>query len=319
MTRNRRERDEPILWSYVDTAGLAAFDGSYVSAHDFLGGLAWVRFPNGYGCIGMDGAAAWPQRFPESSAYFDNLAVMRRERCYGYLNPSGQWAIKPTYAQAEPFQEGIGIVREGRMLVLLDRHGRLIAKVAGRLADSYSCGLASILRGRDVFYIDRAGEIALGPYVAGESFSEDLALVEDRGRGCFINTQGEVQFDVACDYTSLYCQDGRICFREGGKYGYLDRRGEVVVPARYDAASDFEDGVAIVKFGDRTGFIDVHGRELSMGRFAWLEMMCFGEGLAGFSYDGVRFGYMDVSGRVIISPRFRRVRRFRNGRAIVCV
>ena len=39
------------------------------------------------------------------------------------------------------------------------------------------------------------------------------------------------------------------------RYGYIDEKGKVIIPFIYDFASGFDEGAAIVKQGDKYGFI----------------------------------------------------------------
>ena len=50
----------------------------------------------------------------------------------------------------------------------------------------------------------------------------------------------------------------------GGKRGYIDKTGRVVIPCKYDQANDFHDGLARVYIGDKGYFIDKTGRELDI-------------------------------------------------------
>jgi hypothetical protein len=47
--------------------------------------------------------------------------------------------------------------------------------------------------------------------------------------------------------------------RVAGKYGYVDETGEVVIPARFDGADTFSEGLAVVLDSGRFGYIDARG------------------------------------------------------------
>lgn len=40
-----------------------------------------------------------------------------------------------------------------------------------------------------------------------------------------------------------------------GKYGYIDRKGNLVVGFQFDAAEDFSEGMAVVKQGEKWGLL----------------------------------------------------------------
>ena len=46
------------------------------------------------------------------------------------------------------------------------------------------------------------------------------------------------------------------------KWGYIDRSGKMVIPAKYDDAGSFTDGRASVELNGRTFTIDRSGREI---------------------------------------------------------
>lgn len=119
-------------------------------------------------------------------------------------------------------------------------------------------------------YIDGDGNVVIPPkYEIAEDFSEGLACVAELGwdKGYkFIDTNGEVVISL---------KDGiRVCgyFHEGlcvvsvdGKYGFIDRTGKMVIPPKFNWASGFDRGRALVSFGesesgDDCGIIDCTGR-----------------------------------------------------------
>jgi hypothetical protein len=52
-------------------------------------------------------------------------------------------------------------------------------------------------------------------------------------------------------------------FLRGGKWGYIDRSGTVVIEPGFDEAAEFLDGLARVKVGGKPGYID------RTGNFVW--------------------------------------------------
>lgn len=89
-------------------------------------------------------------------------------------------------------------------------------------------------------------------------FSEDgLALAVKSGEGiCIIDKKCNVVAELSHDI--IRCglfHDGLALFEDqnDGKYGYINKKGEVVIEAKYDNASVFEEGFAVVVIDSRDG------------------------------------------------------------------
>jgi hypothetical protein len=78
-----------------------------------------------------------------------------------------------------------------------------------------------------------------------------------------------------------YFEDGLARSRVGGKIGYIDRKLNLVIPATYDGAYPFKDGVAVVC----TACTIVSDGIVSDGERSW--------------YEGGQWGRIDRSGRVV--------------------
>lgn len=87
----------------------------------------------------------------------------------------------------------------------------------------------------------------------------------------------------------------------GGKVGYTNVLGELVLPAVFDEGYGFDDGLALVKQGDKYGYINPKGSFVIKPKFedAW----GFWGGRAKFAKAG-KFGFIDKVGKVIIAPKF---------------
>lgn len=115
--------------------------------------------------------------------------------------------------------------------------------------------------------------------------------------------------------------EGLAAVGQGGKWGYIDTTGTLVIPAEWDVPGEFSSGRALVRKAvwNREssrlfwGFIDRRGT--LVGRF--LEAQAFAEGRAAVAIDDGRWGYIDTAATVVIAPQFASVQAFSQGVANV--
>jgi hypothetical protein len=139
----------------------------------------------------------------------------------------------------------------------------------------------------------------------------------------------------------------RACVERDGKFGYIDRDTEEVIPLIYDAAKDFSDGVALVCREGKWGCIDVDGNEVlplqydggvnfvdgygamcREGKYAIIDktgrevtpyiydkvVHPFADGLAMVTIDG-KYGYVDTKGVEVVPVEYLVMGRFCEGLA----
>ena len=112
---------------------------------------------------------------------------------------------------------------------------------------------------------------------------------------------------------------------EEEKYGFKDDAGRTVIPAVYDFALPFSEGLAAVCSGGRmgygkTGFINENGDTVI--DFIYDGARSFSEGLAQVELKtgGVqKTGFIDHSGALVIPMNYNYAMSFRNGLAPVCI
>lgn len=146
---------------------------------------------------------------------------------------------------------------------------------------------------------------------------------EDMGRRrwpvAFLALLGLVAFWWSADAARAAATEVLYPIAIGESHGAIDRSGKVVIPAEYDQPVVFKDGIARVRKGSRTAYLDVAGKRLIEPQ----EMTdaLFTEGLAparGPDAQGKsRMGYLDRNGAWVIPPRFDDAKEFSNGLAVV--
>lgn len=162
----------------------------------------------------------------------------------------------------------------------MDKKGNMVIDYKFYDAKSFSEGLAAVsisnddLDGDNCYgYINKKGEYVIKPqFDDAGSFHEGKAYVgEVIGEGDnfgnkyalkYINKKGEVVIKGDFEYETLDIMqsdfsDGLACVCVDGKYGYIDKNGEMLIKPQYEAARGFSEGLALVFDEDKRSIINV--------------------------------------------------------------
>src|SRR6266446_6978267 len=114
---------------------------------------------------------------------------------------------------------------------------------------------------------------------------------------------------------------------KGGKFGFIDRTGKVVIPIQFDSANNFHEGLALVTMSGKKAFIDMTGK--TVFNAAYDIVNDFSEGLAavnigqkripniGLISNPGKWGYLDRTGKLVIPLKFTHAEDFSEGLAAV--
>jgi hypothetical protein len=87
-------------------------------------------------------------------------------------------------------------------------------------------------------------------FAASLSYGQDLYAIKEEGKWGYINTKGEPVIPPKYEVVGHF-EDGLAPVRLNGKYGYIDSLGSVMIPFQYEFADDFKFGYArVLQFSD---------------------------------------------------------------------
>lgn len=248
-------------------------------------GLCEVKMNDLWGCMDTLGKMILPAEYKHVSVLENNGGIIAKQ-------PQGKSAFFDTKGKIiigwkyEDLQEDDGMI-EGTAadgtIALLDKSGKVLVPEGQYDAIWYPKG------SRD-YLMTRRGDL-YGFLSAG--FKVTLAPVFDEVE--------EPDTDKDGDEARYY---GMRLVKKNGRYGLVDPvRGITIVPALYDDISTFKEGLAVVKDGEKYGFINRSGIEVIPVRFS---MACgFSEGVAAVTEtDEGDFGFIDKEGKLLTGFRF---------------
>lgn len=206
---------------------------------------------------------------------------------YGYINAKGEYVINPQFNNATFFRGDLALVRTTDM--------------------NYG-------------YINKKGLMSIPAiYEDATVFKEGIAwVVKSNGAPSAINTNGETLFTLKQAEDVCNFSDGLAQFSMGNKYGYVNKKGEVVIPAVYTRANPFSEGLAAVSKSDKGGYgyINKSGDQIIKEQFSYAEKFIKGKAIVLFGTSG--WGTIDKKGKYIINPQFRELN-YDGDRYIICL
>lgn len=273
-----QDRGEPMHHNhnvaFIDETGRLAFGQRFWFASDFSEGLAavqlWADDADAAlcGCIDKRGQMVIEQRKVEFLEFSEGRAAVYArigdDQKWGIVDRTGAFVLPLEYDDTNSFSGRLAAVKPlGRDYGFVDRDGNWILEPQFQGVTDFEDGVAGVfVEGEGGFIIDRAGErLARLPsgYDFTEYASEGLFCVI-RGERCgFADLKGNIVTEAIYTDSFYHFSEG-LCAVEtdDGKWGYIDRAGEMVIPPRFRSADDFRGGLAgvnhcgeyINRFGD---------------------------------------------------------------------
>ena len=105
-----------------------------------------------------------------------------------------------------------------------------------------------------------AGRLAIAKkYDGADYFHDGLLLVKLNGKYGFIDKSGNEVIPCKYDYVQGF-HEGLALVKQNYKIGFIDKTGNQVIPCIYDVAWEFLDGLTRVKQNNKWGFVDKNGK-----------------------------------------------------------
>jgi len=312
-------------YGYINEAGKLVIDIQYAYADDFSNGFARIGIPN--------------------QDYSYN---------YGLIDKTGEYVIEPSYSDLRSFSEGYAVVGNTENYIskygMIDEKGKLVIDYKYDYLGDLHDGLAYVYKYNSDDYtykygfINKKGKLVIDykfDYVS--DFSEGLAVVSK------VSANNNYDYDYEYSYEDEYSYNNYT-------YGFIDKKGKLVVDYQYDYASNFSDGMAVVgkyidgvlkyAYIDKTGkitsdwsdilysFVDGYSIKLVDKQFVLIDKnmnqvenkdklkeilvknLYFSEGMALVLKDG-KYGFVNQDGKVVIDFQFTYAGDFYSGSAYV--
>jgi hypothetical protein len=274
-------------WGYVEASGTQRVGARYEEAKPFDDGVAPVKLGGLWGLLKPDGSLEVDFRFEEIGGHEGRYISARDAEGWAVFQDAGSAGESRDDLQMELYTDG---GTDGTLPL------RLYSISEGAVVAAYPDGERLIdLAIRKPFR-------NMAAYYSVRRRSEGLAAAASKADSwSFIDKSGYTVWYFDAYQDAMIFSEGLAPVKRDGRWGYIDRSGGFVIEPRYDAAHPVRDGYAIVRAGDKRGFLK---NDFEQGLVAFIEPQYddasrFSEGLAPVRI-GDKWGYVaDRSGKVI--------------------
>lgn len=206
--------------------------------------------------------------------FFSGLGIVRINKKWGYIDYRGKLVIPAIYDRLKrPTMGLIGACRSdygNRQCGYIDTSGQTVIPFEYSSVEYFSKeqdGLAQVTKGRKHGAIRKDGSVVI-PIIYDKPFiiQDGYVLATLEGRSLVLTTSGEqvlkpydvIAYDV---WGGNIVNKGLFTVASEGKWGFVNTRGEVVIPFKYDERAFFRRRYAIVSRDGEQFRIDRRGVE----------------------------------------------------------
>ncbi len=199
----------------------------------------------------------------------------------------------------------------------IDHNGSWVINPQFEDAECFFDGLARVESNGKVGYINKEGQLVINSiYQNGTRFSEGYAFVlTDDEKFLCIDTEGKTKFTLSDDVNEVGIFYNSLALVSNGSTGYVKTDGTMAIDFVFNSGfyKNTEGLIGIIQEG-KYGFCDMSGKVVIAPQFKG--SYHFSEGLCAV-YDGSKWGFINKDGKYEINPQFEEAREFSEGLCLI--
>ena len=327
-TFNSIEEKQPYFFACSKTKGCSVYNGNlqlvlkggYNSIELGCEGQFIVKKDGKYGVVSEKGAVILPLKYSNINSNKNGYTVTLNEKM-GLFNSEGKEIIPISYrwTYTDEIDDNILIVAElnGKEGYINTKNEWVIPPTY-RDAFAFRQGLAKVREVRDYIYINLKGEPVIQDF--------DANVIEPSDNTYIVGVRKECKYmvyDLNGNLLDTYnllrnnrSDDAIFAVKKGGKWGYIDGYGKVIIPLEYEEVGNFSEGLAAVRKDGKWGYINPKNEIVIPIEFTNKEVGFFKNGGAEY-YTDRGAGLINLKGEIIAEPKYNSIEYIKGNVAIV--
>ena len=216
--------------------------------------------------------------------YSNGMSAFYENGLWGFISPGGKVLVKPEYDEVSDFDGTFALVKKGSKWGVIDKSGNLV----------FPCDYDSI-----------------------SAFDDGVAIADTGGLKHYLYADGKKK-SLSTSYEFHEYSDGfaRIKDSRSGKWGYIDQKGVIRINPKFDSATDFKAGHAVVSLAGKTYSINKAGDRKSLSFSPDQKIVTFSNG-AGYVENANGSLSFFTEGYNLVQGEFKEIHDFSDGLALV--
>lgn len=298
---------EDDLFGYIDRSGNYAIEPQFERATSFSGNRAAATDETGkWGYIDRSGKWAIAPQYKKVKKFDSGIALVLKEDQWNYIDVDGKILETPPIEKYYDFENGAAIYRKGSKSGFINANFKIIVEPIYDEVFNFKNGYAKVRNGDNWGLIDKAGNIFVSlEYLAIGNYHENgLWAKKEEVNGVII--QGNFVPVANADRIWDFHDDSKLARarNDSNDFGFINNKGEWVIPPIYKWTWDFNEGLAPAAKGNKWGYINEEGTEVIP--FIYKDAERFGHsGLAPvskkkYASDKENWGFVNKEGKLVI-------------------
>jgi len=252
------------LYGFLNYKGEEVIPAKFEFVGDFFNGLAAAQLNGKWGYINKKGEFVVQPIYGYALSFKDGFGVVKEQpnSVYSiYVNTEGKLFSEYEFLKALPYFDGLKAIKIGDKFGFKDEKDKVVIDaIYEKVTNFNGSGLARVTLNGKHGIINKLGKVICpieygyisefkGGYFGVRSSTYECVIYDSTGKNKKLN---DVEYVAgSLDYNGLFF------YKSNGKEGFLNKNGDVVIPATYDWARSGNNNIVTVKLNGTVSVINI--------------------------------------------------------------